>query len=683
MREDGTVKVLDFGLAKALDPSASGATADPMNSPTMTSPALTQMGVILGTAAYMAPEQARGKTVDRRADVWAFGVVLYEMLTGRLLFSRDEVSDTLAAVLTVEPDLSLLPPSTPPSLRRLLARCLAKDRRQRLDSMAVARLDLEEAQGPQPATPAAPVAAAPVTAAPGRRRLGAVGLIAAGVALGAVAMGFWPRAATGPAGPPSLVAQIPAPPDTLLAFYDGFELSPDGSTLAFAARTPSGLRQIWLRSLDTGTARPIPGTDNGNLPFWSPDGRSVAFFADYKLKRVNVDGSGLQAICDVPVLTFISGSWGAGGVILFSHVSRTSAHSHSVAGGQSRIFKVDAVGGTPVALDRLGVGTKPYWLPDGRRFLYAGGTREDWGIRLAELDGTVSRLVLALDGGWGRQYAFGGGMIFVNRNEALVAQRFDDASAALVGAPVTIALDAGTPIGWLAVSSAGRRVVALTRQAPGSPDNPGAPIGRLTWVDRQGRPVGTVGDPAAVWTLRLAPDGQGAVVNLGNDLWLLRQDGRRIRLTDSGQNHHAVWSVGGQELIFQNSGQASPDRILRRGLAPGAQAEPLDARPRVAARLVARRSLAAREQRGRHHAYDLRTRRRRRGWRREPTRTMRDSLRTDGGWPMPRTPTAASKSTCVHSREPASRFRCRQAAVTIPRGGATAASCSFCRRTTR
>jgi len=560
VREDGTVKVLDFGLAKALDAGTSEPTNPRTSEPTMTSPAMTQMGMILGTAAYMAPEQARGKTVDRRADVWAFGVVLYEMLAGRRLFARDEVSDTLAAVLTAEPDMALLPPATPAAVRRLLARCLAKDRRQRLDSMGAARLDLEEARSPQSAE------ATPRAAAPLRGVLGTFLLVAAGIALGALAVAVWPRASGSPAdATASLLAQVPAPPDTLLAFFDGFDLSPDGTTLAFAARTSAGLRQIWIRSFDSATAAPIAGTDNGAYPFWSPDGRSIAFFADYKLKRVNLDGSGLQTICDVPAVMFITGTWGTSGDILWA-----TNYAAAVAGQRQRVFRVPASGGTPVVLDELGAAVRPFWLPDGRHFLYARAGDDAGGIWVADTGGSESRLVLAMNGrGGAAQYAYGGGVVFANQNDALVAQRIDEASGEAVGAPVPIALDAGSPKGWLAVASDGRRVVAIVRSSPGSPDNPGAPVGRLAWVDRQGRTTGTLGDAATYWTLRLAPDGNTAVVNLNNDLWMLGNDGRRVRFTDSGLNFNPVWSPSGQEVIF-SQGERGPSRPVRRGLAPGA-----------------------------------------------------------------------------------------------------------------
>src|SRR5688572_11395390 len=274
VREDGTVKVLDFGLAKAMDPSdgrslsSAGPGAanqpSPLESPTMTSPAATALGMILGTAAYMSPEQAKGKPVDRRTDVWAFGVVLYEMLTGQRLFGGEDVGDTLAAVLTREPELALLPAGTPIQIRQLLARCLTKDKRQRLDSMAAARLDIEEAlRSPQ-------ARALPASASKARAWTVAAGLTVAAFILGWFASTYSAGAAPSGSARSSIVAEIPAPPGVVTAFHDGFALSPDAGTLAFVARNASGVQQLWTRRLDTGTARPLPGTEGAIYPFWSP-----------------------------------------------------------------------------------------------------------------------------------------------------------------------------------------------------------------------------------------------------------------------------------------------------------------------------------------------------------------------------------------------------------------------------
>jgi hypothetical protein len=289
--EDDVVKVLDFGLAKGAAGDAAGARD---SGATMTSPAMTAMGLILGTAAYMSPEQAKGKPVDRRADVWAFGVVLYEMLTGAFLFGREDVTETLAAVLTHEPDLSKLPPATPPAIKRLLAHCLAKDKRQRLDSLTAARIEIEEVLAGRTDVPAAVAGSAPSTWAR------AAAFAGAGLIVGALAMTFWPRPAPASSAAPALIARITAPREVISAFHDGFALSRDGSMLAFTARNAAGVRQIWIRRLDADAAQPIQGTDGAQYPFWSPDGRSIGFYESARLRRVDLDGSRLQTICDAP-----------------------------------------------------------------------------------------------------------------------------------------------------------------------------------------------------------------------------------------------------------------------------------------------------------------------------------------------------------------------------------------------
>ncbi len=340
--DDEVVKVLDFGLAKG---AASESSSTGNSGATMTSPAMTAMGLILGTAAYMSPEQAKGKPVDRRADVWAFGVVLYEMLTGAFLFGKEDITDTLAAVLTYEPDLTKLPATTPAPIKRLLAHCLTKDKRQRLDSMTAARIEIDDVlHGKAPAV-AASVPQSALKAA------SIAGFVVAGLIGGVLGASFYysSRAAapaSGPASSSSLIARITAPREAISAFHDGFALSADGSTLAFAARNSTGLRLIWIRPLDADAARAIPGTDRGTHPFWSPDGKSVGFFADGKLRRVDIDGSRLQTICDASG-SADSGSWNGRDEILWA-VNRGEA---------SRVFKVSANGGTATPFEALGRAT--------------------------------------------------------------------------------------------------------------------------------------------------------------------------------------------------------------------------------------------------------------------------------------------------------------------------------------
>ena len=490
VRDDGTVKVLDFGLAK-------GATGEMSSSgdsgATMTSPAMTAMGLILGTASYMSPEQAKGKPVDRRADVWAFGVVLYEMLTGTFLFGREDITDTLAAVLTYEPDLTKLPASTPPAIRRLLQHCLVKDKRQRLDSMAAARIEIDDVLGGKVGEAVAVAPAAPASGA----WLPAAAFVVGGVAMGVLASVWWPRASPAPASPSSVVARIPAPRDAISAFHEGFALAADGSKLTFAARNTSGVRQIWVRRLDADTAHPIPGTEGALYPFWSPDGANIGFFADGKLRRVGEDGARLQTICDAPGADG-PGSWNQRDEILFEASS----------GGQQKVWKVAAGGGTPTPFDALGPAVGPVWLTDGQRFLFAAESKTGQvELRLSSVDGQGSQSVAPLARGTA-EFAYGGELLFLNKNDTLTAQRLDSSTGTLVGSPVPLAHIAGNPKDWFSVSSNGDRVVALVRESPADIGDPGDPMARLIWVDRRGAPAVPLATPAATGpcgSRRMAP----------------------------------------------------------------------------------------------------------------------------------------------------------------------------------
>jgi eukaryotic-like serine/threonine-protein kinase len=545
--DDGDVKVLDFGLAKGAAPEVSSA-GD--SGATMTSPAKTAIGQILGTASYMAPEQAKGKPVDRRADVWAFGVVLYEMLTGTFLFGRDDVTDTLAAVLTYDPDLSKLPAATPAAVRRLIEHCLVKDKKQRLDSMAAARIEIDDVISGRTTPAAVQPPPAPRGLTPGV----ATGLaIVAAIAGVAVTSFYYSRAAAPAPGPSRLVAQIAAPPEVISAFHDGFALSPDGSTLAFAARNVAGLRQLWIRRLDAAAARPIPGTEGGRYPFWAPDSRSFAFHADGKLKRVDVDGGRLQTICEAPG-GLVGGSWNASAEILFG----------TSEGDSYRIRKVSADGGATTTLAGLRSAAGPVWLTSGQRFLFVEFTKELTAeLRMASGNGERSDLIEVIPRGT-PAFAYSGGVLFLNKNDALVAQRFDEPSAKLVGSAAPITPVAGNPKDWFAVSSDGDRVVAFVRQAPGESGEAGDPVARLVWVDRQGNTLGTLGDPGRYWIMRVSPDGTSAVVNPSWDLWWLRPDGRHTRLTTGApalQSANAVWKSDGSELVFVQGGELVRRRI--------------------------------------------------------------------------------------------------------------------------
>ncbi|MBI4265380.1 MAG: serine/threonine-protein kinase [Acidobacteria bacterium] len=278
LRPDGTVKVLDFGLAKVLEPA--GAAVEATAAPTITSPAMTRVGVILGTAAYMAPEQARGKAVDRRADIWAFGCVLFEMLTGRRAFDAGEtVSDAVAAILKNDPDWKALPPDTPPHIITLLRRCLQKDPQKRLPHVGLARIEIDDAI----AAPLEQPSRTPGLSSQAlRERLWRAAALSIAVAGGVV--GLWSVRSTSPLTFEARL-EINTPPGS--AAY--FAMSPDARHVVFQATT-DGQTQLWLRSLDAEEARPIPGTTGAISPFWSPDSRAIGFFADQKLKRIDMAG---------------------------------------------------------------------------------------------------------------------------------------------------------------------------------------------------------------------------------------------------------------------------------------------------------------------------------------------------------------------------------------------------------
>jgi hypothetical protein len=305
---EGMVKVLDFGLAKALEGGT--AASDPENSPTLTL-AATQAGVILGTAAYMAPEQARGKAVDRRADIWSFGVVFYEMLTGARLYGEETVSDTLAAVLKVEPDWHALPAEVPPVIRKLLRRCLTKERRERLQAIGDARIEVAEClSAPAGVAGGEPAGLKPDTAERRREQV-AWALAVAFLIAAIVSTVSYLRKDRAPAT--VMISEILPPEKAQFNFAP--VLSPDGRTLAFSATDASGKTMLWVRSLDSFVAQPLAGTEGAATPFWSADSRAIGFFSDDKLKTIETSGGSALVLADGP--GGFGGSWNREGTILF------------------------------------------------------------------------------------------------------------------------------------------------------------------------------------------------------------------------------------------------------------------------------------------------------------------------------------------------------------------------------
>ncbi len=550
LRPDGAVKVLDFGLAKALDPDAGSRELDPAysHSPTLTTPAATRMGVIMGTAAYMSPEQAKGKSIDKRTDIWAFGCVLYEMLTGTRAFKGDEVSDVLARILERDPDFSALPSTTPPTIRRLLRRSLEKDRKRRLPDIGVACLEIDEAL----ASPAEPLVASTAE----RRNLGwrsALGaaLLAAGVVAIAAAI-YVRRSATEP-----LVTRLEvSTPGTSYPFQ--FALSPDGRRLVFVTGA-TGPALLAVRSLDQVGVQILAGTEGAAYPFWAPDSRTIGFAAGGKLKRVDLSGGAPQAIADAPA--FRGGTWNNEGVIVFAPANI------------SGLVRVSATGGTPVEVTHFAPGPQPsshrwpQFLPDGRHVLFlvgGGALAPTHGIYVASLDGGEPTRIVAAE--LNAMYAPPGYLLRVSQG-VLVAQRFDTARATVSGDPFPVAQAVGQNDGQgrsaFSVSAAG----ILAHRS-------GAAVGgrrQLVWADRAGKVLGTVGQPDenSPTSPALAPDDRrvanGRVVQGNSDIWLI-DIGRNVatRFTfDPAPEFSPVWSPDGTRVVFRSTRNGSSDLFIK------------------------------------------------------------------------------------------------------------------------
>jgi serine/threonine protein kinase/Tol biopolymer transport system component len=539
---EGQVKILDFGLAKALD--AVDATApDPASSPTITRLA-THAGIILGTAAYMSPEQAKGKAVDRRADIWAFGCVLYEMLAGRPAFEGETATDVLAAVVMKEPDWSALPATTPHRVRGLLQRCLTKDPRQRLRDIGEARVAIDRAaSGPEE-----PGKAEADVARRGSRHDVAAWSLVGVLALIGAGLGAWILIAPRPPTVPAIVSEISPPTTTNFAPAGPPVLSPDGQRLAFAAVGSDGKTRLWVRPLNTAAAQPLDGTDGATFPFWSPDGRSLGFFANEKLNRIDASGGPPLAIADAVIAR--GGSWGPDGTILFTPDT------------QSPIFRVPASGGTPQPVTKLNALRQevthrwPQFLPDGKHFLFYAhtGNPQNNGTYAASLDGGQPKLLLPGDSN--AVYAPPGYLLFV-RQGALLAQRFDASSLRLIGDAVPLAenaaVNSGTWRGNFTVSENGILVYEVGSPTAGS--------SRLLWYDRDGKQIAETGTLGDYGTPSLSPDGRKLAVVVSApsksspNIWVFDlARGIRDRLTFSSAIDAAPsWSPDGKTIVFQSN----------------------------------------------------------------------------------------------------------------------------------
>jgi Tol biopolymer transport system component/tRNA A-37 threonylcarbamoyl transferase component Bud32 len=523
IRPDATVKVLDFGLAKA-----TGGDSGLETQGTTVTGGITRAGMILGTPAYMSPEQARGKAVDKRSDVWAFGCVLYEMLTGRPAFAGDTASDTIAAILDREPDWQRLPASIPPDILRLTQRCLEKHPKNRLHDIADARLEIDDALSGRALT--VPMTGKPAGAR--RARWAAIALLGA-IAGGLMAWSLRP-ADPEPAKPVARFVIPLASGDPILVdpgtSPTAIALSPDGAYLAYIAGR-RGSFQLFLRALSEPEAKPI--ASGGTDPFFSPDSQWLGFSADGKLKKVSVRGGQPITLCDAPGSR--GASWGEDAAIVFAPLSRTG------------LSRVAAAGGVPQLLTTLDSSRQetshrsPWLLPGSKAVLYiAEGTNRQNTLMALSFE-TNERRVLIEDAVMPR-YLTSGHLVFVQKG-TLMAVAFDPVRFEMTGTPVPV-LERVQRFG---TSESGLLAYTLTDAASSS--------STLVWVNRQGLETALAVPPQDYQHPKLSPDGQRVLVevdpNLGRNLWLQDASGSTLTpVTFGGANLWPVWTPDGRYITY-------------------------------------------------------------------------------------------------------------------------------------
>jgi Tol biopolymer transport system component len=539
-------KLLDFGLAKAGGVVAPGAGLSMLP----TTPAgLTAQGTILGTFQYMAPEQLEGKDADARTDIFAFGAVLHEMLTGKKAFEGSSHASLISSIMTAQPPaVSSIRKLTPPALDDLVARCLVKDPDDRWQSARDLKMQLAWIAGPGGA--AAPASAETAPGPRSRERLAWISALLL-LTLGAVVAAWLARPV--PASPAEVAQFVVLPPDKSTFSQIGqtgsnFAISPDGRALVYSVAAPDGVPRLWLRPMASLAARPLDSTEEGYSPFWSPDSRSIGFFARGKLKTIDVEGGAAQPIADA--VFPLGGSWGRDGVIVFS-----ADLSHP-------LLRVSASGGpaTPAinqdqSLSRTVHGA-PSFLPDGRHFLFTAFRGP--GIGSTYLGSLDSNAVTPVVSAAGALYSRAGYLLFL-RPPKLMAQAFDVSSFSTKGEPLAV-LDVGSSTGSpFAISDTG-----TLAYAPG-----GLAQTQVVWVDRAGRQLGVAAPPGAYSNVALSPDDTRIAFDRngpsGNDVWLMDLQRKIVtRFTFQPPNNNVpVWSPDGRMVAFASSrSQLSAAKLL-------------------------------------------------------------------------------------------------------------------------
>ncbi len=558
VRTDGTVKVLDFGLAKSWETNAGDSSLS--ISPTVTRHATVE-GVILGTAAYMSPEQARGKKVDRRADIWAFGVVLWEMLTGNKLFEGETVSDLLAAVLTRDPDMQELPKNTPLSIKRLLNRCLDRDSKNRLQWIGDARLELTE----EPEAGTESEISKPESA---RFQLlpWAVAALFAVIAIATTLTVFEDSSSNA-----RVVRFSIHSPEGSEFHLEGLgpgpvELSPDGSRIAFTLRDQTGRVSLCVRRIDSVDINCLGGTDAAQYPFWSPDGQEIGFFTrtGTALKIIPVEGGAIRTLASSR--NGKGATWNSNGDIVYTPDSNTP------------LFTVSAEGGEPEQLTTFDESRgdnshrHPWFLPDGQRFLYVARSvhgSDANTIMVGSLDGKTDKELMRSPGA----VQFAGEHLLFLRGTTLMARPFDTEKLTFSGNETQLADDV------MIVGGAARGVFSATGEV--LTFQQGEYEGRrdLVWLDRAGNRLGVLGDSGSYFSLAVSPDGTRVAVPVTNeaigthDIWIYDVDRNlRSRVTfDDGEEYFPTWSPDGRDLYYSSNANG-PLAIFR--LTPGESDDP-------------------------------------------------------------------------------------------------------------
>jgi len=557
---EGTAKVLDFGLAKALENETTP--VDLASSPTMSRLA-TQAGAILGTAAYMSPEQARGKGADRRADIWAFGCVLYEMLTGKMAFGGETVSDTLAAIIKEQPDWTQLPADTSARVRVLVQRCLQKDVRQRLQAIGDARIAIDEvlAGAPDPTASTVQPALRPEPAKPAWTRLLPWG-VAAVLGAGLLFSFFWPwnRPPSSPQKPVELSLLIPE--DQRLDLLNGpaFAISSDGSRIAYVIQeVASGTGRLYVRNLDKSTAVLLDGVGLAAAPFFSPDGQWIGFFGDGKLKKVSVRGGAPLVLCEVS--GYRGGAWGPDDSIIFP-TQFTSA-----------LYSIPASGGTPKMLTHLDAARGevthrwPQFLPGGKAVLFTASSNNNFfgraNVVAAPLDTGVPKILV--ENAYFGRYLPGGYLAYMSQGTMFVAP-FDAKALKVTGTaiPAVQGMNSDLSNGGVQFSVAEN---GIAMYLPGTTSNQAMNIAQL---DRKGNSTVLLKDQSDAASPRMSPDGKRLAFENGpGGIWvhdLARGTTTPVAPATAGVNF-PIWSPDGERVTYShpdNTARGSGQRIFWR-----------------------------------------------------------------------------------------------------------------------